>query len=158
MVMLIIPDTRCYTARPLRKAATAGINTEQAERNMISMSQQVSEINPQLQATTASSVEIYDAFNMSSTQILDSRKPASPQMPHLVLASRYLFLVLDPMITFMGTIGNTVMVIVMRRSAMADHTISVYMSGLACADTVVLVLNFLKNWTNVVVGITVTHI
>ena len=57
-----------------------------------------------------------------------------------------IYLVVTPIITFVGLICNCLMLVTMRSQSMRSTPLAVYMSALACADSVILILDFLNNW------------
>ncbi len=74
------------------------------------------------------------------------------QSDAILIWSRYLFLVLDPVVTAVGTAGNLVMLVALRRQSLRHNPVSAFMTGLAVADTMVLLLDFLNNWVYMVVS------
>ncbi len=72
---------------------------------------------------------------------------------YLYVVSDRLFLVCIPILTLLGIVGNLLTIVATQRKRMRSSPISVYMTALACADTLVLVLDFLNNWVVIVSGV-----
>ena len=53
----------------------------------------------------------------------------------------------------LGTIGNSLSMTVMMRKNLRRHTAALYLMELAVVDTAVLYNWFVRNWTNVILGI-----
>ncbi len=72
---------------------------------------------------------------------------------HLYVVSDLLFLVSTPIITAVGIIGNVLTMVTAQRRRLRESPISVYMTALACADSLVLILDFLNKWIFIVTGV-----
>ncbi len=72
---------------------------------------------------------------------------------YLSVVSDRLFLVCIPILTLVGIVGNLLTIATTQRKRLRLSPIYVYMTALACADTLVLVLDFLNNWVVIVSGV-----
>ncbi len=72
---------------------------------------------------------------------------------HLYVVSDRLFLVSIPILTAVGVLGNVLTMVTAQRRRLRESPISVYMTALACADSLVLILDFLNNWIFIVTGV-----
>jgi growth hormone secretagogue receptor len=92
--------------------------------------------------------------NVSSAYAL--QKPVSYWIEYKVAV----WLVKYFLITFiaMGTIGNSLSLLVLVRRRMRSNSVNFYLSLLACADTAVLCLSGFKTWLRVVTGFELLHV
>ena len=67
-----------------------------------------------------------------------------------------LFLVVIPVITLVGVFGNCVSLVVMHR--LRDNSVWVMTSALAVADSVVLIMDFVQNWLELVTHMQIRNI
>ena len=58
-----------------------------------------------------------------------------------------------PIITVVGVVGNTLTMVIMNRPSLRSSSVSVYVSALAMVDSLVLIMDFLNNWLEDVVGV-----
>ena len=87
-----------------------------------------------------------------STQTTPTDSPSGEEHP-LYDISHKIFLGVIPIITLTGVINNGLMLAVMQRPNQRNLSVSVFMSALAVADSIVLILDFINNWINFVSGV-----
>ncbi len=92
---------------------------------------------------TISHTEVYSIGTVSLVEERD----------HLYVVSDLLFLVSIPILTVVGILGNVLTIVTAQHKRLRESPISVYMTALACADSVVLILDFLNNWIFIVTGV-----
>jgi hypothetical protein len=79
---------------------------------------------------------------------------ADDKEPWQVVAGNAIMIYAVPVVTIVGLVGNILMLIIMQKPSQRRSPIAVYMSALAVADSLVLILDFLNNWFKLQLEIT----
>ena len=88
-----------------------------------------------------------------TTNIIVDLDNLETQSEHrLETISKWLIMIMIPVIDITGVIGNILIHFTMRKRG-KPTSISVYMSALALADSTVLILDFLNNWIKEAMGV-----
>ena len=58
-----------------------------------------------------------------------------------------------PIITVVGVVGNTLSMVTMNRPSMRSSSVAVFITALAFMDSLTLIMDFLNNWLESVVGV-----
>ena len=74
------------------------------------------------------------------------------------LAATELYRYLFPLILLLGTTGNCLSMLVLRRSSMRRRCSSVYLTSLAAVDTVVLYVSGFKTWVRLQTSFELMHV
>ncbi len=156
-VTCVTADTRHGTGPKTPSSAAKSSDDHFALSDVTPLKQTTSEEEQSLTATRVRFSEtLYgdDRVDIAVTISKSSPRRSLQSKPDAILIwSRYLFLILDPVVTTVGTAGNLVMLVALRRQSLRHNPVSAFMTGLAVADTLVLLLDFLNNWVYMVVSI-----
>ena len=82
---------------------------------------------------------------MGSNMTTTTEAPPDPDAHYYQLAED-VFVVIDPILTTVGIIGNILTFLVMQQKSLKKSPVAVYMSALAIVDSLVLFLDFINNW------------